>query len=85
MQTMDVSIEIFGFSNLSIKFETTMHEMPRSRKIFLFFVALFVAMLVFIIYDVSTRTTFPGSGRKKADSVQPSDTLKRDSLKSEQR
>lgn len=33
--------------------------MTRSRKYFLFFVAIFVAFLAFIVYDISRRTTPP--------------------------
>ncbi|MBL7851236.1 MAG: hypothetical protein JNN04_10075 [Cyclobacteriaceae bacterium] len=47
--------------------------MSRSRKIFLFAAALFVAFLAFTIYDISRRTTFPGS--KKAKKEAPADTI----------
>jgi hypothetical protein len=49
--------------------------MTRSKKIFAAFAFVFAIFLVFIVYDISTRTTFPGSGgspdttRAAADSV----------------
>jgi hypothetical protein len=35
--------------------------MPRSRKIFLIFVVIFVVLLGYASYDIGRRTTFPGS------------------------
>jgi hypothetical protein len=35
--------------------------MPRSKKIFGGFALIFVILLVYASYDISTRTTFPGS------------------------
>jgi hypothetical protein len=35
--------------------------MHRSKKIFLIVVVIFFAGLIYVSYDISTRTTFPGS------------------------
>lgn len=35
--------------------------MSRSKKIFFAFAIVFFLMLVYVSYDISTRTTFPGS------------------------
>lgn len=35
--------------------------MSRSKKIFLILVAIFFAIMIYISYDISSRTTFPGS------------------------
>lgn len=48
--------------------------MTRSRKYFLFFVALFVAFLVFIVFDISRRTTPPW--KKKHATTAETDTSK---------
>ena len=48
--------------------------MTRSRKTFLVAATLFAAFLAFTVYDISRRTTFPGS--KKPKKEVPVDTLK---------
>ena len=48
--------------------------MPRSRKIFLAFALVFFLLLVYIVYDISSRTTFPGSDPPETGTV-PADTL----------
>lgn len=45
--------------------------MNKQKKVFLFIAAIFLLIILFIAYDMSTRTTFPGS--KKND---PADTVK---------
>ncbi|MEL7003691.1 MAG: hypothetical protein AAFN93_13295 [Bacteroidota bacterium] len=35
--------------------------MKRSKKIFLFFAAIFAVAMIYVCYDISSRTTFPGS------------------------
>jgi len=35
--------------------------MNRSKKIFLFIAIIFFVLLIYASYDISTRTTFPGS------------------------
>ncbi len=61
--------------------------MKKSKKIFLLLALLFFAMIIYIGYDISSRTTFPGSkpqlkerlmGEEKVKS--DSDTLKSDSI-----
>ena len=44
--------------------------MSRSKKIFVAFAIVFFLVLVYIVYDISSRTTFPGSRppKKKSDS-----------------
>ncbi len=49
--------------------------MNRSRKIFLIGAALFAAFLVFLVIDISRRTTFPGSKKTKKEA--PADTVER--------
>ncbi len=39
--------------------------MTRSKKIFLIVVVLFFLFLVWLMYDISSRTTFPGSKNKE--------------------
>lgn len=48
--------------------------MTRSKKVFAGFAIVFFLFLVFVVYDISTRTTFPGSEYKErpVDSVQDS-------------
>jgi zona occludens toxin (predicted ATPase) len=53
--------------------------MPRSKKIFLLFIALFIIMIGYLIYDISSRTTFPGS---KSQQITKPDTTAKDSIKS---
>ena len=55
--------------------------MTRSKKIFIACIFAFFAFLVFIVVDISRKTTFPGSRKRQnaANEVQkalPSDTLK---------
>ena len=60
--------------------------MSRSRKIFLTFAAAFFIMLVYLSYDISSRTTFPGSKPQLKERLKKQyikeDTIIRDSLKS---
>lgn len=49
--------------------------MTRNRKIFLVAAVLFAAFLAFTVYDISRRTTFPGS--KKGKKEAPADTVER--------
>jgi hypothetical protein len=37
------------------------NTMSKSKKIFLVFAAVFFALLIYASYDISSRTTFPGS------------------------
>jgi len=45
----------------SSKFFNLPPEMTKSKKIFLALVIVFFALLAYVSYDISTRTTFPGS------------------------
>ncbi|MDZ4715638.1 MAG: hypothetical protein SH819_09230 [Cytophagales bacterium] len=49
--------------------------MKRSKKIFLAAAVVFLAFWIGVIYDMSTKTTFPGSKKRK-------DSVARDSMKS---
>jgi len=44
--------------------------MSRSKKIFLVFVIIFVILLVYASYDISSRTTFPGSKSQLKERLQ---------------
>ena len=48
--------------------------MTRSKKVFAGFAVVFFLFLAFVVYDISTRTTFPGSKDTKSpvDSLQDS-------------
>lgn len=52
--------------------------MTRSRRIFVVFVIVFVILLSYASYDISTRTTFPGSKPQLKERIQ--DRLNPDSL-----
>lgn len=64
--------------------------MSRSKKIFLLLALIFFAIMAYISYDISSRTTFPGSkpqlkerlmgedGEKKSDK---SDSVEMDSIR----
>ncbi|MBS1558621.1 MAG: hypothetical protein JST69_07810 [Bacteroidetes bacterium] len=60
--------------------------MKRSKKIFAALSVVFVAMLIYTAYDMSKRTTFPGSKSHPKDRLKKpfseKDSLKKDSLKS---
>jgi hypothetical protein len=51
--------------------------MTRSRRIFLIGAIVFAAFLAFTVYDISRRTSFPGS--RKTGQQPPADSLKSDS------
>lgn len=42
-------------------------DMSRSKKIFAIIAAVFFLMLMYAVYDISTRTTFPGSDKNKIE------------------
>lgn len=46
--------------------------MSRSKKIFAAFAIVFFLMLAYIVYDISSRTTFPGSKPASETSAEPS-------------
>ncbi len=59
--------------------------MSRSKKVFLGFAATFFIMLVYLSYDISSRTTFPGSKPQLKERIKKqylkTDTTTRDSTK----
>lgn len=54
--------------------------MSRSRKIFLVFAAVFFILLFYASYDISRRTTFPGSKGQLRQRIQDTYIKKSDSL-----
>lgn len=58
--------------------------MSRSKKVFLFAVTVFIMLLVYASYDISKRTSFPGSKSQLKERLKqrytPQDSSMRDSL-----
>ena len=52
--------------------------MNKSKKIFLAFAAAFFLAMLIIGYDISKRTTFPGSKKLLIETLMPSDTVTSD-------
>jgi hypothetical protein len=63
--------------------------MTRSKKIFVGFAIIFLVLLAYASYDISTRTTFPGSKPQLKERIQDQflkkDSLFKDTLKAIQR
>jgi len=63
--------------------------MSKSKKIFLGFAVVFFVLLFYASYDISTRTTFPGSKPQLKERIQDQflkkDSVEKDSLKVIQR
>ena len=63
--------------------------MSRSKKVFLSFAAAFIVMVGYLSYDISSRTTFPGSKPQLKERLKKQylkgDTTISDSLKSTHR
>jgi len=63
--------------------------MSKSKKIFLGFAVVFFALLFYASYDISTRTTFPGSKPQLKERIQDQflkkDSVKKDTIKAIQR
>lgn len=59
--------------------------MSNSKRIFLVFAVLFFALMIYIGYDISSRTTFPGSKpqlkERIEDKLELKDSTKVDSVK----
>lgn len=53
--------------------------MSRSKKIFAGFAFAFLLLLLYVVYDISSRTTFPGTKRKEGvhENI-PADSLRAD-------
>lgn len=49
--------------------------MARNKKIFLILSILFLLIMAYISYDISSRTTFPGSKGLLKERIMPSDTV----------
>lgn len=58
--------------------------MSNSKKIFLAFAILFFGIMIYIGYDISSKTTFPGSKsqlkKRIGDKLELNDTTKSDSI-----
>jgi hypothetical protein len=54
--------------------------MSRSKKIFLIFAAIFITIMLLIMYDIARKTTFPGGSKNKTEL--PDESGKVDSLNS---
>jgi len=50
--------------------------MNKNKLIFLIIAGLFLLAMIWIGYDISTRTTFPGAKGNLKERIAPSDTLK---------
>jgi hypothetical protein len=59
--------------------------MSRAKKIFVVLAILFLLLLAYVSYDISTRTTFPGSGKKESQDRSVSDSIFDDSLRDSKR
>jgi len=59
-------------------------HMSKSKKIFLVFAAVFFALLIYASYDISSRTTFPGSKPQLKERIRDQflapDSTKKDSI-----
>jgi hypothetical protein len=60
--------------------------MSKSKKIFLVFAAVFFVLLIYASYDISSRTTFPGSKPQLKERIKDQfltpDSIKSDSVSS---
>ncbi len=57
--------------------------MKRKKKIFVIVAVLFFIATIIIGYDISTKTSFPGSKKYLKESIAPSEKEVKDSLKTE--
>lgn len=48
--------------------------MKNSKKLFLVLAGLFLLIILYISYDISTKTTYPGSKKNLKERISPSDT-----------
>lgn len=55
--------------------------MKRSKKIFVIVAILFILATILVGYDITTRTSFPGSKKLLKESIAPSEPDNQDSLK----
>lgn len=54
--------------------------MRRSKRIFMIVAGVFFVILIAIGYDISRRTTFPGSKKLLPDALAPTDSMVHDTL-----
>lgn len=54
--------------------------MTRSKKIFAWVALVFAGFLAYVVYDISSRTTFPGRSKARQDSTSPGNNASQDSL-----
>lgn len=57
--------------------------MNRKKKIFVVVGILFFIATIIVGYDISTKTSFPGSKKYLKESIAPSEEVKKDSVKVE--
>lgn len=55
--------------------------MNRQKKIFVIIAILFILATILVGYDITTRTSFPGSKKLLKESIAPSEPDTQDSLK----
>lgn len=55
--------------------------MKRQKKIFVIVAILFILATILVGYDITTRTSFPGSKKLLKESIAPSEPDTQDSLK----
>tara|TARA_A100000171_G_scaffold33905_1_gene32283 strand:+ start:312 stop:500 length:189 start_codon:yes stop_codon:yes gene_type:complete len=55
--------------------------MKRQKKIFVIVAILFILATILVGYDITTRTSFPGSKKLLKESIAPSEENTQDSLK----
>jgi hypothetical protein len=56
--------------------------MTRSKKIFLGFVLVFLVSIGCLVYDISRKTTFPGSGKQAKPALNQDSLTRQDTFKS---
>lgn len=52
--------------------------MKHSKKLFLIFAILFFCIMAYVVYDISSRTTFPGAKTRESEQVR--DTMEVDTV-----
>lgn len=57
--------------------------MTRSKKIFVVVALLFIIATLIVGYDITTRTSFPGSKKLLKESIVPSEQVEKDTTKSD--
>lgn len=69
MINLKFSFTITPLTKLFVKFGVANSEMKRSKKIFFILVAIFLLIMMFIGYDISQRTTWPGAKKNLKERV----------------